>query len=567
MSTLPGIRSFDEFLRSGRFEVTVALTLFAALLALMTALKVVTITDQHGDTAVFFQTAENIAHRGIPVSGVFEDVYWYGFQSHLATMPAAEMAHDPLSPPPVGERNMFSFHAHLILYPMAAFTYFLPTDVVFFMFDSLTFAGTLLLSYFILRRMGVGILGGLLFCLLIVTHPAWALGYWGQPYPDRLFVLAGLVFMYLASRSETPRYQLVIAAVVAASVNERAAMTMGVFLLLYVLLYRRKLLAPDRSFKIAMGAALLAYGFLYSKLAVNEYYSTFMPTSIDAISYNLHLPGFVQNAEIFLLINAVFLAIAFFEWRAALIAAVCMLPNVLGNIGGAEKVGFFTHYHSYYFPVLLWATIAGYAAAYRLLSARRLTPALYAAVTLLVLFLALVDPTAAPKLSISTAYLKHHFVREFRREARRMLSPDGLRFYAWAEASRRAIPEGSVVTTGETLMPFIYRNRTIHFLPVGLDRADYAVLTILSNKDGKIVYGGVLTFLGPAEETKVNQVILQRMREDGYDFKHPALLIPINAAVLHRGGARPAVGTSRRAPVLPGVSRSPGDSSRRTGAR
>ena len=93
------------------------------------------------------------------------------------------------------------------------------------------------------------------------------------------------------------------------------------------------------------------------------------------------------------------------------------------NIGGAEKVGFFTHYHSYYFPVLLWATIAGYAAAYRLLSARRLTPALYAAVTLLVLFLALVDPTAAPKLSISTAYLKHHFVREFRREARRMLSP------------------------------------------------------------------------------------------------------------------------------------------------
>src|ERR1700688_834222 len=521
-------------LRSPKFEFTLAVVLFVVLTTLMTSVKVIKISDQRGDTAQFFQTAENIASRGVPVSGVFENVYWYVFQSHLLMMPADEIARNPLSPPSVKERNMFTFHAHLILYPMAALTWILPTDVVFFLLHSLTFAGTLLVSYFILRRSDLSVPAALLFCLLIMTHPASSLGFWGQPYPDRLFVLAGLIFMYLASREGVSRAQLLITAVIAAAINERAGTILGVFLLLYTFLYWKKVPAPDRLLKIGMGAVLLAYGFLFSRVLVNEYYATFLPMSVGAFMANVRFPGFVQNGELFLLINSVLLVIAFFEWRAALIAMVCMLPNLLGNIGGAEKVNFVTHYHSYYFPVLIWAALSGYVAAYRMASGHRLMPALYATGGGLVLFLGCIDPGTAPRITISPLYLNQHFLREFAKETKDYVSAGGLQVHGLAEAARQAVPEGSVVQTGESLMPFLYRNRTVRFLPVDIDHADYAVLSILSNADGKITYGGVLSFLGPEEKAKVNSVILKRMRKDGYDFERPTLLVPIGVAILHR---------------------------------
>jgi hypothetical protein len=37
-----------------------------------------------------------------------------------------------------------------------------------------------------------------------------------------------------------------------------------------------------------------------------------------------------------------------------------MVPNIIGNIGGAEKYGFLTHYHTLYFPFLIFASIMGY---------------------------------------------------------------------------------------------------------------------------------------------------------------------------------------------------------------
>lgn len=45
----------------------------------------------------------------------------------------------------------------------------------------------------------------------------------------------------------------------------------------------------------------------------------------------------------------------------AILALGALVPNLLGSIGGAEKLGWTTHYHSPYFPFLVLAVLLGYA--------------------------------------------------------------------------------------------------------------------------------------------------------------------------------------------------------------
>ena len=83
-------------------------------------------------------------------------------------------------------------------------------------------------------------------------------------------------------------------------------------------------------------------------------------------------------------------------------------------------------------------------------------------------------------------------------------------------------------------MPLLYRNRTVEFLPVDIDRADYAVLEITSAPGQPMTYGGVISYLGPDESVKVNRVIAERLRKDGYDFAHAKLVTGLGLAIVKR---------------------------------
>jgi hypothetical protein len=519
-----------------RVEYIAVVGLFLILTVMLTSLKVIRIDQLKGDSATQFQTTENIAFRGVPVSNVLESVYAYVFQSGLVTMPAEKMAKDPLAPPPASERNLLGFHAYLILYPIAAFVRILPVNVVLLTLDVICFTGIVVLSYFMLRSRGIPIVAAAVFCLAIISHPAWSEGLLsGQFYVDRLFILAGFVFMYLASRDQTPRPYLFAAAVVCMSINERASLTAGIFLLVYVALYWKDI-KTDRSLKLGLSVAMLLYGWLIVKFVIgsNPYYSTFMPASMGDVIARFNQPAFAENARLFILVCLPLLLIALFEPRAAAIAIIMLLPNVLGTIGGAEKVGWSTHYHASYFPALIWAALVGYIAAFRMATTRKLLPVFYAGAGVAVLYLGMLNPYSPHQVSFSPANIDNHFIFQFKRQAQGYLSSAGLAFAALGNDVRAAVPEGSVVTTIEAGMPLLYRNRTVEFLPVDIDRADYAVLEITSAPGQPMTYGGVISYLGPDESVKVNRVIAERMRKDGYDFAHAKLVTGLGLAIVKR---------------------------------
>jgi hypothetical protein len=515
-------------------ERLAVLAVFVVLFATVTGLKIIRIDELKGDSAIFFQLVENIATRGLPVSQVFANTQAFLESGHL-TEGAAQLARDPLAPPFLVERNMLHFHAYFVLFPIAGLFKIVPSHAILFSLYVLSYLGVLFFAYSALRSRNVSIIGTCLFCILVVSHPAWSDSLLlGQFYPDRLFILLGFILMYLTSRKTTPRIVLFVASLACAIINERAALISGFFLIGYVALYWQQNVR-ERYVKLLLGLMLLAYGLFVMKVVLaNVNYSMFMPTSIDQLSSNLRDAVFLHKTELFLLINLPFLVIAIFDVRAIALALMVMLPNLIGSIGGAEKIGWATPYHSYYLPVLIWASLMGYVRAYRMATTHARRLAFYFVTAVLMLVLNMINPYSFEDISVLPANLTYHFVVDFARQTSSYFTPAGFALRSEADRLRAAVPEYSTVSTTESGMALLYRSRTIRVFPIDIEHADFVVIPVIRETNGGLVSLGTPSFLPPPEQRKINGVIANRLMKSGYDLSHPILVSALGLSVFKR---------------------------------
>ena len=520
-----------------RTDYVLAALIFVTMFSLLLSFKAVRIDEFYGDTAMYFQSIENIASRGVPVSQAKEGIDDYSFGAE----PVSKIAKDPHgifgTPTPVLERSVLLGHAYLILYPIALLVKLFPVKIVLLSIYVLSFT-------FLIRSKEVSAGAAGLFCLLVLSQPTWSEGLlWGQFYPDRIFIGAGFIFMSLASIDDNQRiakvpnrFWLLALGILCASLNERGALTSGIFLLAYSALYWGR---PgfNRYYRLILGVGLFAYGYIVMKffLPSDVAYHSFMPTTPSGLLSLIEDPHFASGILLFLLVNAPLFVIACFQWRAAAIAALLMAPNIIGNIGGAEKTGWSTHYMSYFFPALVWAALMGYSALYRLASVRRVLPGVYAGIGALILSLGTLNPYLFP-LNIKIANLENTFLPMFNSQADVYLLSTVARnnLERAAEGIRRAVPRGAVVSSVEGGMTPLYQDHLIEFYPADIDNADYAVLdSQLIN--GKLSYYGAISYLGSVEQAKLNDLALARMKSDGYDLDHPQLFPALGLAVVKRG--------------------------------
>ncbi len=140
----------------------------------------------------------------------------------------------------------------------------------------------------------------------------------------------------------------------------------------------------------------------------------------------------------------------------------------------------------------------------------------------LVVLLAMLNPYSYP-LDFRLSNLNNNFFANSEYYVQQYIlkrtSRDGLE--RAADGIRHAVPPHTVVSSVEAGMPLLYRNRSVELFPADIDNADYAVLGALF-VDGKIRYGGAVSYLGPNENAKLNALVLARMKRDGYDLEHPA---------------------------------------------
>jgi hypothetical protein len=516
-------------------EIAGAILITCALVVALTCFKDIQIGWFRGDTAIFLQVTDHLAHSGVPSSGIAANVQQSIFEQHLPKMSAAEMANNGLPPPPLATVNMFSWHAYYVLYPIALLAKFLPAEPLLLATFVIAFVGLALGSYLALRREDIPPLASLMFVVVLLSHPAW----WesikfGQFYPDRLFVLAGFLLMYAVWNGRWPRWSLIALSLLCASITERGPLIAGVSVLGYVLLYWRK--DNDRYFKLGLAVALLLYSFILFKFVLsNPINGGYIPFSIAGIITEFtKYPFFTQKTILMLLVDAPLLILAAFEWRALIIAIVAMIPNIIGTLGGVEKIGWSSHYPSYYFAILVWAAMVGFLALYRRYFASRKAVLLYGTVLVATFLWRCLDPYSFASLQFSPKNVANDFLLSVYPTLRANLNSAGFAYRALGDRIATAVPEGSAVSSTESGMPFVYKNRTVYFFPVGIDTADYAIVIDTVGPNGKLSYTGDVSFLGAAEQKKIDALLVKRMRRDHYDLDHPTLIPGLNLAILKR---------------------------------
>lgn len=64
-------------------------------------------------------------------------------------------------------------------------------------------------------------------------------------------------------------------------------------------------------------------------------------------------------------------------------------------------------------------------------------------------------------------------------------------------------------------------DRTLHYYPLGVEQADFAVLPFTTGSDGQLQLTGAVSYLGPEVAEELNSCLQDRLAAEGYDLTAP----------------------------------------------
>ena len=315
-----------------------------------------------GDNATYADITQTIAKTGKTQSQVLSTTIDYIFNEKLVTITPSKIVNLKLETHQYN-KNIFKFHFTPIQYLFALLSKIFPLHILWESLTALFYLTMLYIIYFFLRKKQIPIISALIVILFISLHPAWNISIFGQIYVDKVFLLTSSLLLYTLGQKEQNFKLIIIFSIISALIIEKTAIVTGIFLISYSTLFWNQKNTTTQLKIFFLGIVIGLFGFIIVKFFLdNSYYSSFL--SISSItgfkSYLSTTPNAYQNLITFLLINTPLLLLGIFEWRALTIAILMMIPNIFGNLGGAEKVGWVTHYHLIYFPFLVWAGTMGY---------------------------------------------------------------------------------------------------------------------------------------------------------------------------------------------------------------
>ena len=494
-----------------------------------------------GDTAIFSQIIKNIAFSGKAESNIFANTQDYIDRS-IWSMPIKERLADinSFTPPEIQSRNMLTFHGYIILYALAPFCYVMSPFLVVTIAQSMALAFNLWFIILLMREKEIPNWLILLICLFVISYPGWSMpAVYGAFYPDRLFMAAGTYLIWACCKKEFNRTHFFSSAILCALIGERGALYAGMFVLVHTILYWNDK-KDSRKEKLTTGIVLLAYTFCIMKFVLkNVYYS--------GTGGNLNIFNYLASADnraliiLFLLLNiVVFGAIAFLEWRAAIIGFASLVPNLLYDVGGAEKTGWTLHYHVYYCVVLIWAVVCGWMKLYQIMKDKRIGQISLIPICpiLLLSFIALINcfNPYDRNISLSWENIKNNVLINGPNQFKQAYVWGGRdRYIEFQDLIKDNIASTSKVTSTEGGMLFLIDNQTTYLFPMGVSAADYAVVAYTTNEEGIITYSGAGGYYDAEELLHFNNEIFTRMQNEfGYDFDNAVVYPAYSIAIIPR---------------------------------
>lgn len=337
----------------------------------------------------------------------------------------------------------------------------------------------------------------LISALILVFYPAILWSGLGQFYPDRLFMIFFPIFLLFlnASRESRDRRSLFfffVFALLSLSVTERGAVYVGVACLIFALFSRK-----NHAVIFLTGFASLAWSLFYYK----------------SISSDIYPDSFFDQAKslkgiIALLLTTSTLKLILFHLPGLLLLRkmrdlqilliVAMGPNFLGNIGGAEKIGWVTHYMSYlagtYIGVILiYATrmVGGVLnASEKSISKEkwfsgefRVGPILAPFLSIILVF---VNPISSTELFDANLIERSGiFGKSFQWIQLGARKTDYELFVEKKEYLIKTIPKNARIGVSEATAKYVSSNfRNIYLFPAGIEKLDFVVLRSSASEMG-----------------------------------------------------------------------------------
>ena len=482
------------------------------------------IPSHHLDTVFLLEAIESTAATGIPIT-----MTGPGFATllPLLTKTAAEVCAADLRPTMPDGGNIILAHAYFVVYLIGLIAKILPADITISLLHSFAFALVPFLSYWILRNMGLPLVPAAVFASSIIFHPAFSFSLTGQFYFDRFFVPLGLLYFHLIlnvlTRPARKNWKFstgitLLVGILASSVHERAAImvisiTGAVVLLYWHRVQDWKVMLCSCIFSLILFLGLIYYiNFIYIDSGVGTL--TGLISSASNFLRALDDPAQSTKLREFLYVNffafGIFLV---FDWRLALISFVALAPNVLGTIGGAEKTGWATHYHSFYFPVLLYAVLIGFCNFWFKLKVGLSKVCLLGFVVFGMMPLLAYSSATYAGQSGALARMAGFYFHDINSEKMKGVME-----------LRDLIPEKSKVSTPEWAMPSLYNGRRLYLFPLGIDSADYVVMARVQEARAEQPYRAFFSYVGDQNSIAVDQCILKRMSALGFDTVNPRII-------------------------------------------
>lgn len=490
-----------------------------------------------GDSAFLLETTENISKNNNSKSYAFGAFVQYHFQG-VGSKKSEDFTFQDFQLVNGDEAfSTFSNHSYYILYAIAQFGKIFDIEKMFYTIHVFSFFILLYFTYKILRENSVEILPTTLFIVLLFIHPAFSLSMSGQFYVERFILPFAMMLLYYIQKEKTDIYILYILAIIICSITERAPLYTGIFLVMYIILFWKNILPRKRLHLTLLTILLFIYSFWAMhniKTMMAGQISSFLPTSFGELALRMSNSTFTDNLYIYLLFTILFLGIfTLINWRYILILIVMLIPNAVGNIGGAEKYGYLTHYHSLYFPFIVFLSALGYSSIVSKLKNKHYQKVAF---FILMFFLILASAFYSPysrDFKISNAINENTLFKDFHlyKELfdKNSLTREYIDNYHKID---EIIPKKSVVVSSEFIINILWKDRIHYMFPMGIDKADYAVLYAV--KDGnEYKYSGFTSYiLSPDEVKKVDEMVIERMHTLGYDFENQVILN--NYAIIKR---------------------------------
>ena len=402
------------------------------------------------------------------------------------------------------ENNSFSqWHAYGIVFPIAWIGKQFTQNYAYIaaILNAISVVFIFIGVYFIALKNKLSWIETLFFILIILSFSPLVGAISGQYYFDRLFIPTAIFYCYLYLQRNS-RYCWFLAPVIilfAVLVSERSALMIGL-LALYLSVWNTSNNPRYRYTTMIAGVLAVLYYIFWAKFIQDSIYAS--STSLSIIFYNLgQIFDFKSTMSkltvemLLMLLPLIVLTLPSLKYL--ILVFIFLAPNILLSVGGAEKNGYVTHYHSYYIPLIIVGAMMGYLEYKKILRMHRFR------YFLLAMILAANIVNISGRLFVSSPTLSHSLSGDFRllfsgSDARKAADS---RLKQFDQLLSKININNPTISSNEFTMPILVQKgySNIRMFPIGLYDSDYLLLESAVEDDPSNL---ILPIYGDAKELK-----------------------------------------------------------------